>query len=232
MKKEDNYFRRHYETYAEEILSIQPEFYKNSAAFINEGLNECSSVLDIGNGGVINYNYEHLSKLDCVDIVLNPNAIEKYSKDKQISFFKSNILDLQEIKDGTYDAVVIQAVIHHLAGLSKSKTDENVKKALSSCSRVLKPNGKILIIESVVVRPFEILELVVYPLMQLFFKICKFDTVFQFSDKSLCKFVELLGYKITNCAPVNLDKFVWLMGRKVPTVLTPCRAIWIEIEKR
>ena len=66
-----NYFESFVDEYADEIVSIQPEFYKNAGNHINKALSSLGkkgTVLDIGNGGVINYDFSHLNKLVCAEI--------------------------------------------------------------------------------------------------------------------------------------------------------------------
>ena len=52
------------------------------------------------------------------------------------------------------------------------------------CMRILKPDGKLLIVESTVVSWFEKIERILYPVMQAFFRLVKFDTVYQYSPTS------------------------------------------------
>jgi len=217
--------------YADETQSIQPEFYRNAAAFIDVALSGCKDVLDIGNGGVINYDFAHLARLDCADLSLSQTAVKRYASYDHIAFFASDIFDLKEIDDNTYDAVIVQAVLHHLAGSTRKQTDQNVLRALSSCMRVLKPGGRLLIVESVVPRSFELIERLFYPLMQLFFKLCKFGAVYQYSAHSLGRLIQREGYAIMESAPIALDRYVWVMRRKIPTALTPCRAVWLFLKK-
>jgi len=218
-------------SYAERIQAIQPAFYKNAAAYINAGLGGCKTVLDIGNGGVINYDFSGITRLDCADLSLSQTIIERYANHENVSFFISDILRLNEIDSSTYDAVIVQTVLHHLAGDTRMQTNKNVLCALASCMRVLKPGGKLLIVESVVTAPFEILERLLYPLMQLFFKLCRFGAVYQYSERSLRRLIQDGGYSLAEYAPVALDRHVWIMGCKVLTALTPCRAVWACIEK-
>lgn len=63
------YFSSHTETYVEGILSIQSEFYQNAGRFLNAYLSEGGRVLDIGNGGVINYDHSRLAHLDCAELI-------------------------------------------------------------------------------------------------------------------------------------------------------------------
>ena len=70
-KDNRTWFNSHADTYADGILAIQRTFYENSAGFLNMYLPDNGTVLDLGNGGLINYDYQRLQRLDCADIVVN-----------------------------------------------------------------------------------------------------------------------------------------------------------------
>ena len=224
---ERNYFGEFVDDYADEIMSIQPEFYKNAALKIdNTLLNiKAEKVLDIGNGGVINYSFQHLKELRCIDLEISPKAQEKYSSFSNVHFTQGNIFDMKDIPDNYYDAIIIQTVIHHLAGDTAKESESNVIEALENCKRVLKSNGKVLVVESVVKPWFDVIERMFYPLMQFFFRVVKFDKVYQFSKKRLLELLESY-WKIDEFDDVGVDKYIWLLRKKVLTKITPCRAAW------
>ena len=225
------FFDNYIDDYAREIMAIQPMFYKNAAIFLNKALTGSNTVLDVGNGGILNYNWQSIARLDCADLSVSQSAIQRYEKFSNISLFQSDILGLNNIEDNTYDAVIVQAVLHHLAGETINKTNKNVITALESCMRVLKPDGKLLIVESTVLPFFEQMERICYPLMQLFFKICNFGAVFQYSTPSLIKLIQYLDYNIVYSRAIALDKYTWIMKKKIPTIILPCLAVGIEISK-
>lgn len=236
IQEDDNeniYWDKIADEYAEEALSIQPTFYKNAAMLLNRELADCSVVADIGNGGVINYKTGNFAKLDCIDLSLSRTAVEKYKDVKNIGFKEGNVLHLTEIEDGTYDAVILQCVFHHLAGHNFATTNHNVKQALMECMRILKPDGKLLIVESTVVSWFEKIERILYPVMQAFFRLVKFDTVYQYSPQSLLKLVREMNLgTILSSQIVDVGSTIWLLRRKVPTKLTPCTVEWIAVRKQ
>lgn len=231
-KQNNSYFESHTADYAEQIMAIQPEFYNNSKKIINTYMRPKSMVLDIGNGGVIHYDYTMLNRLDCADLVVSTAAVKKYEKAENIRFFKADILNLSEIEDNIYDTVIIQTVIHHLAGTTYAKTVLNVHKSIQEVIRVTKPGGNILIIESTVCRWFELIERILYPIMQLFFRICKFGLVYQFSAKSLLQVISNMHIGcLSDIQPVSIGPRIWIMGKSIPTCLTPCSAVFLKIHK-
>lgn len=228
--REYGYFDTHAESYAEEIMAIQPVFYENTAKLINSAIRCSASVLDIGNGGVVNYAFSHLERLVCGDLTVSQRAARKYEQFENISFVEADILKLHGYSDGEFDTVIVSAVIHHLAVSTLSETHETVDRAIKECLRVLKPGGRLLIIESTVNRAFEIAERLLYPVMQAFFKAVKFDTVYQYSARSLLKKLSALGLVVEH-ARIDVGPYIWIMGKKLPTFLMPCGAVWVVMEK-
>lgn len=218
--------------YADEILKIQPQFYYNSAILINGSLTNCYKVLDVGNGGVINYDFSSIKELVCMDIHTSFDTISKFQKFPNIRFVEGNILEKTYFGDEEFDAIVIQTVLHHLAGKSFAETEKNIEKALKECARIIKKNGKIVIVESTISSLFERLEKIFYSTMQLIFDLIKFDNVYQYSRKSLERKIESLDFVIVHKEEVKLDKYVWLLKFKIPTFLTPLGAMYFEISKK
>lgn len=226
------YFDSHSEDYAEQIMATQPVFYENSGRLLNAQLPAGGAVLDIGNGGVINYNYSRLARLDCGDLVVSQQAIEKYREIPNIRFFQADVLDLANIPSNCYDAVVVQCVIHHLAGASFSDSCSRVNAAVAECLRVLKPGGKVLVMESTVTGWFERVERFLYPLMQAFFLLCRFGRVYQFSPKSLERLLsQAAGAQLLSSEKVDIGPHIWIMGKRIPTKITPCGVTFFVLEK-
>lgn len=96
---------------------------------------------------------------------------------------------------------------------------------------MLKKEGKILVVESVVVPWFDVVERLLYPFMQWFFRVVKFDKVYQFSKRRLYKLLAS-EWEIEEYDDVGVDKYIWLMRRKVLTRLTPCRAAWYILKNK
>lgn len=230
----ENYFENFKDDYAEEIEAIQPRFYRNAAAYINAVLDKLppdSKALDIGNGGVINYDSNKIGELICADLSVSDKAIKRYAQRRNIKFVTGNMLDLKEWEDGFFDVVIVQTVIHHLADRKLRQTERNVTQGINECMRILKPGGHLLIVESTVVEWFEKVERLFYPAMQLFFRMIHFDTVYQYSYAGLLKKIRGLCLNIEENAEIKLDKYIWLLRRKVLTRITPCRACWICVRK-
>lgn len=62
------------------------------------------------------------------------------------------------LADSSVDMVLAVYAIHHMTGRSTKETEKNVSSVLSEFSRVVRPGGKILIIEMSPVEPFGLLQ--------------------------------------------------------------------------
>ncbi len=226
------WFDAHSDIYANQIMSIQRTFYENAAVLLNRYLPENGIVLDLGNGGVINYDYRRLERLDCADIVVNRAMEEKCAGDQRIRFFQADATDLADVVSESYDAVILQTVIHHLAGPTYRKTIQRVRSAIGECRRVLRTGGKLLVVESTVAPWFHAVERAVFPAMELFFRLCRFGYVYQFSPDSLRKLLEETeGMKLLCTEAVDVGPNIWIMGHSVPTRLTPCGVCFYALQK-
>lgn len=227
------YFESHAESYADQIMSVQREFYENAGKLLNSRLPQGGRVLDIGNGGVINYDHARLSRLDCADLTVSQTAVRKYAACPNIRFLRGDIFNLSGLPSGSYDAVIVQAVIHHLAGPSFQDTRSRVSSAMAECLRVLRDGGLLFIMESTVVPWFERVERLLYPLMQAFFTLCRFGRVYQFSPKSLAALLSRLdGAELLSSENVEVGRFIWIMGRRIPRKLTPCGVTFYVLKKK
>ncbi len=228
----NTYFKKNIDNYAEEIMSIQPTFYKNSAKIINKFINSGDYVIDVGNGGVINYNLKPIESLICADLEYNELAVERYKLESKVKFIEADVLKMDEFVYDKFDIVILQTVIHHLAGKTYKETEHNTLVALKQCLKVLKRNGKLIIVESTVEPWFEMIERCLYLPMQLFFCITKFGYTYQYSKTSLIKLVKTINdINVLEYGKVDIGKSIWVMGKKIFRKFTPLGASYIIIEK-
>ena len=88
--------------------------------------------------------YPHVS-LTNIELV---GDYRKKQVSKSIRFIEDSILN-SNIKDRSYDVLIIRDVLHHLIGRDLTETENNQKKALNNLKRILKRDGIILIEEIV-----------------------------------------------------------------------------------
>lgn len=118
------YFDDESREYVQTILDAEGDYYDKAGKFITPQLVENGSVLDIGNGGILNYDYSGLKELVCADISVSKKVKEVYKTVPNVSFIESNIMKMDNIQTGRFDAVIVQKVIHHLAESNYKKNEE------------------------------------------------------------------------------------------------------------
>lgn len=142
-------------------------------------------VLDIGNGGVVCFDYKKAAKITLADIAFdllkNPKAI-KNKKLTPITDFKlkcvqANVMDLS-FSNKTFDTVLLFNVAHHLSVPSLKDSINNIERAFKEINRVLKKEGLFLLADNC--PPFYIKML--------------FDPLFEFAYWFLMKFKIPLPY--------------------------------------
>lgn len=221
--------------YAETILAAEGDYYEKAYKYISPCLRKGDRVLDIGNGGIINYDYSQLEELICADLSLSPKIVNAYKKVPNIRFIEGNILDMSGLEENSFDAVIVQKVIHHLAEKDYPTTRRNCQTAVKECIRILKPGGALVICESTVTAWFEKLEKLFFGLMFAILDLINFDRVFQYSPSSLESVIrESLGDKgaIEEVKPIGTGDYVLFIGRKTPAWILPCGVTFYLVRKR
>lgn len=114
-------------------------------------------------------------------------------------------------------------LIHHLIGKTVKTSLKNVEKCIEEAHRVLKPGGKMIILESCIPKWFYHFEKIVFPIAQRFVdKIFKHPATLQYPASLLKKMLEMKFDKV-EVTTVPLGRWVMIYGLKVPSILTPVR---------
>jgi SAM-dependent methyltransferase len=108
-------------------------------------------LLDVGNGGVFDYDTTQVEEIVAVDLFLDqlpashfpPNVVAR----------KGDALALDE-PDDSYETVLEALLYHHLVGSRPGDSIVNVRRAIAEAVRVLRPGGRLVVAESCVPRWF------------------------------------------------------------------------------
>lgn len=229
------YFDDESREYVQTIMDAEGDYYDKAEKFITPLLKNGASVLDIGNGGILNYDYSELKELLCADISVSKKIEEAYRNIPNVSFIESNIMDMNNVEDRRFDAVIVQKVIHHLAESDYRTTRNNCIKAMRECIRVLKPGGPLIVCESTVKRWFEAFEIAFFKPMMFCCDIVKFDRVFQYSPTSLQKVLaNELGdmTELERVEDIGTGEHILFLGRKFPSWVLPCSVTFYLVRKK
>jgi ubiquinone/menaquinone biosynthesis C-methylase UbiE len=135
--KNFDYFLGSYESYKSKIESIDTYAMINSK--INHELFGIKKMLDIGNGGVFDYEVSLVPNITGLDLFLDdlPKGIVI---PKNVKMVQGSALEIPFEKP-SFDGVIMVMLLHHLVGQTPKESLLNVEKALSEAGRVIKKGG-------------------------------------------------------------------------------------------
>ena len=161
MKKNRSFTVKHQQDYFNNLSSHYSEGNQLNVDFI-ERLKRVSAafirgnVLDIGNGGILSFDYQKGDSIVVGDLAMELLKTLKTPKDGKLEIVKNssrikrmelNVLELP-FKDESFDTILMFNVAHHLSVASLEKSKKNVNRAFSEISRVLKKDGTFLFLEN------------------------------------------------------------------------------------
>lgn len=193
--------------------------YRYCSLAINQTIDAgVGEILDIGNGGIINYDASKINNIVALDLFLDEGQIPEYLN---VKFKKGSALNIP-FEDSRFDMVLMQNLLHHVVGKSVSESKRLLSKVLTESYRVLKPGGKLLIIESTVPAWFFLIETMVFPLFCRLNPL-KHPPVFQYTQEYIKEVAETKGFSLLEYVNIPKGKYVIQFGFKFPSILTPVR---------
>lgn len=210
------FFRDQQTGYNSRIQSL--DTYAAIRERVNESLRGVGRLLDIGNGGVFDYDVSLAAEVTALDLFLH--QIDRTTAPRHIRFVTGSALSLP-IPDSTFDAVVVCMLLHHLVGRTVEESLQNVELALREAVRVVRPGGRLVLIESCVPAWFYGFERVVFGLASRVINLVTTHPVtLQFPAGLIA---ERLGALTGRVDVTRIPKGRWVLqyGVKVPSLLTP-----------
>jgi SAM-dependent methyltransferase len=188
-------------------------------------------LLDVGNGGVFDYDTTQVGEIVAVDLFLD--QIPPRAFPPNVTALKGDALDLEQ-RDGSQEAVLEALLYHHLVGTRPRDSIVNVRRAIAEAARVLRPGGRLIVAESCVPRWFYGLEKVMFrPLVAVARTrlLGGHPAVLQLSFPLLRELIaERL--EIERAYRVPAGRWITQFGRRWPTALTPARAVVVVARKQ
>lgn len=214
-----------WDTYHETVKNI--DTWKIYGEAISKHI-KSGTILDVGNGGIFNYDTSTAKKIIALD--LSPNLLKNAVQAENIEYVEGNIINL-EYKEPLFDQVVMDMLVHHLADKSFGITKENVLKSFENSYRVLKDRGELIIMESCLPKFFEVSERLFFPLFRLATRLLNHPVVFQWNWHTLEQLLKKAGFQNITLDEVKLGKWIIHLGFKVPTKISPVKAYLIKAVK-
>jgi SAM-dependent methyltransferase len=187
-------------------------------------------LLDVGNGGVFEYDTTQVGEIVAVDLFLD--EVPRSHFPENVTARTGDALSLKE-PDSSYDVVLEALLYHHLVGTKPSDSTANIRRAVSEAARVLRPGGRLVVAESCVPPWFYDFERVMFrPLVALAKTplLGGHPAVLQLPFGLI---VQLVGeqLEIEKAERIPIGKWITQFGRRWPTALTPARAVIVVARK-
>jgi len=204
--------------------------YRNIREALTREVAGTELLLDVGNGGVFEYDTTRVGRIVAVDLFLDRLPASHFPSN--VTARQGNALDLEE-PDDTYEMVLEALLYHHLVGQRPDDSLVNIRRAISEAERVLQPGGRLVIAESCVPRWF-------YGFERLMFRplsavagtrlLGGHPAVLQLPFPLLQR---LVGgrLEIERAYRVPMGRWLTQFGVRWPTALTPARAVIVVARK-
>lgn len=204
------------------------ETQRNVNEAISQELLGVGRLLDVGNGGVFEYDTGLVDEITAVDLFLDD--IDPATVPTNVRLRQGSVLALEDPAE-TYDAVLLAMVIHHLTGPDARSTVANVEQAIRECTRVLKPGGKLVVADAFVPGWFFRLETLAFPLLRLAPRAVGHPPAMQHTLKRTGSLMAR-GLAGVRSRRIPTGAFLLIYGLPVPVLLTPTRPALIVGHKR
>jgi SAM-dependent methyltransferase len=221
------FFHTEHDRYAHRVASLRT--YQHVRAAVDAELAGVNLLLDIGNGGTFDYDTTLVDQIVAVDLFagdLDPSTLPQ-----NVTARNGDALNLTE-PAGHYDGALMALLFHHLTGKEPSAVRENAERALDEAYRVLKPGGRLIVVESCVPRWFYAAERPLYPLLRRLA-----DTRLMGHPATLQLPVDMIvgmlerRFRLRRSRRIRHGALILQFGLRWPVALTPARMFLFVAEK-
>lgn len=217
--KNKDYFLNNIEQYASNVQTI--DTYKNVYNAICAEIEGLESIIDIGAGGVFDYDTSLVAQITAIDLFLD-DVKNKNQYPGNIVFIQGDALNLQ-YDDNSCENVLIVFLLHHLVGDTVENTLCNMDKAISEAYRILKPGGKFILVESCIPVFFVAIEKIFYKqFSSLIKKSISHPPTFQVDANAILKMMKKY-FSSARQFKIAKGSYILQFGFKVPSWITPAQ---------
>jgi ubiquinone/menaquinone biosynthesis C-methylase UbiE len=225
-----SYFLKNIEEYDKHVRTI--DTYRRIHHFLTQAVAGADTLLDIGNGGVFPYDASGVGRITALDLFLGslPPELLRSHFPPNAQAKEGSALSIPE-PDRSFDMVLMVMLLHHLAGGDWRESWRNAQRAIGEAWRVLRPGGRLLIVESCVPYWFFVLERPAFSILTRTFKsILSHPITIQYP-------VAMVEGELRQKSPlVKVEEIpkgaaVLQFGFKVPSFITPVHVFALEAKK-
>jgi SAM-dependent methyltransferase len=213
-------------SYADGVATL--DTYRRIREALEAELRGTGRLLDIGNGGVFDYDTDLADEIVAADLFLDESYNERMPAN--VKAVRADAMSLPEL--GQFDAVLYALVFHHLTGATSSAVVDNVRKTLGEAERVLVPGGRLIVVESCVPPWFYAFERVVFRGLAALAKtpVMRHPATLQLPSDLLRDLIAE-RFEVQQVRPIHMGRWVLQFGVRWPSALTPARAYLFVAQK-
>lgn len=204
--------------YTEHVGAL--DTYRNIREAVNREIAGAELLLDVGNGGVFDYDTDLAGQIVGVDLFLDdvPSPAGQ-----NVVLRRGDALALDEPAE-TYDRVLEISVFHHLVGTDARSTLQNIRRAVAEAHRVLEPGGRFVVMESCVSRRAFQIERRLFGALRLLARtpLMSHPATLQFPASTIADVIRERFGEVA-VAPIPVGRWILQFGVRWPTALTPAR---------
>ena len=214
------YFADNMRVYREKVQTL--DTYKNIRRAVNGALGGIGELIDIGNGGVFAYDTSALERIVAVDVCfhnLTDDLIAKYFPPNATA--KEGDALAIPAGDGSFDGALMDMLVHHLVGRTLAESRALALTALSEAQRVVRPGGRIIVVESCVPTWVYFVERFLFALVApIVRKFSSHPPTLQYTVHELEIMLRSLG-SVSSIQRIEKGKWVIIYGFTLPALLVP-----------
>ena len=224
--KNISFFRDNLHSYGKNVQEL--DTYVSIRAFTSEAVKGIDRLLDIGNGGVFDYDVDQAGHILALDLFLDD--IDTSSYPSHITFKAGSALDIPE-PDESFDGAIMVMLLHHIVGKTVAESLNNINVTVKEAMRVLKPGGKLIIVESCVPQWFYAFEKFIFPLAsRVIDVVLSHPITLQYHVVTIKKIASIYSSDI-EVHRIPKGRWVLQYGFKFPSILTPIDPYRLIIKK-
>jgi SAM-dependent methyltransferase len=223
-----SFFRDRHEDYAAHVQTL--DTYVTIRQSINAAITGLHCVLDAGNGGVFDYDTCLVRAIVALDLFLQ-DLPDSYSPPANVTMIKGSVLDIPA-SPASFDGVIMCMLAHHLVGATVRESLCNVRRAFAEAWRVLRPGGRLIVVESCVPRWFYRLETLVFAVaVPLWERMLPHPATLQYSSDLIGGMLQTETNSPVRTSRIQKGRWILQFGFKVPAVLSPACAYRFTVDK-
>lgn len=229
----DAHFRGIADRYLESLNDGNKVMYANIRNRLNALIT--GILVDIGNGGVFTYDTEIPQRIIAVDPAFWGQ--ENVMPSPNIEYMPTIASRMPSIADASVDTVLMQFILHHIVGKTLDDAEKEVAASLREVHRILRPGGRLIIVEMITSSFIEKCEELLYSITRFGFSLIGKPMVKFFSIRGLRRRLQTAGFGVVEIESIDMGASFDIMGGwapgiiRMPSKISPLRCTILHARK-